>query len=77
MTLSKEIPIGNTLTAEICRIIKNSSAGESSFRLEEIGFNGEIYVCYDEFIDNEYQDKKYIRSLLDNEELFEEYLEEQ
>ena len=45
--------------------------------LEEIGFNGEIYVCYDEFIDNEYQDKDYIKTLLNNEELFEEYLEEQ
>lgn len=43
--------------------------------LFEVGYNGEIYVCYDEFLDNEYQDVDYIRSLLDNEMLFKEYLE--
>ena len=42
--------------------------------LMEAGYNGEIYVCYDEFIDNEYQDEGYIMALLDNEALFEEYL---
>lgn len=26
--------------------------------------NGELYVCYDEFIDNEYQEDEYIRELL-------------
>ena len=32
--------------------------------LSEFGYNGELYVCYDEFIDNEYQDVKYIEKLL-------------
>ena len=44
--------------------------------LEEIGFNGEIYVCFDEFLNNEYQDEGYIMALLDNEALFEEYLKD-
>ena len=35
---------------------------------DEIGFNGEIYVSYDEFIDNEYQDKNYMFKLLNDKE---------
>ena len=31
---------------------------------EEIGFNGEIYACFDEFIDSEYQDSQYMECLL-------------
>ena len=31
---------------------------------EEVGFNGEIYACFDEFIDSEYQDNKYMERLL-------------
>lgn len=42
----------------------------------DIGYDCGIYACYDEFIDNEYQDTNYIRSLLDNEKLFKEYLED-
>lgn len=42
--------------------------------LMEVGYNGEIYACFDEFLNNEYQDEGYIMALLDNEELFEEYL---
>lgn len=43
--------------------------------LFDTGYNGEIYACYDEFIDNEYKDEEYIYSLLDNEKLFKKYLE--
>lgn len=32
--------------------------------LMERGFNGEIYACYEEFLDNEYCDEEYIESLL-------------
>ena len=32
---------------------------------EEIGINGECYVCFDEFRTNEFQDAKYMSSLLD------------
>ena len=39
---------------------------------EEIGFDGEIYVCFKEFLDNEFQEKDYMKFLLTEEE-FEEY----
>jgi hypothetical protein len=41
--------------------------------LEEFGYDGELYVCYEEFCDMEYHDKKYMCSLLDNEKLIAMY----
>ena len=32
--------------------------------LDEFGYDGEIYACYDEFLDNEYLDTDYMCSLL-------------
>ena len=32
--------------------------------LDEFGYDGEIYACYDEFLDNEYLDHIYMESLL-------------
>lgn len=37
--------------------------------LEEHGYDGELYACYDEFCETEYLDEEYIKGLLDNEEL--------
>lgn len=37
--------------------------------LDEYGFSGSIYVCYDEFLDAEYQDDDYITHLLNNDEV--------
>ena len=34
----------------------------------DYGFRSEIWVCFDEFIDNEYQDKGYMKQLLTWEE---------
>lgn len=44
---------------------------------EQNGFspNGEIYVCFDEFVVNEYQDMDYMRSLLSKED-FKLYLKD-
>ena len=39
------------------------------------GFSSEIWVCFDEFIDNEYQDKGYMKQLLNWEE-YEKYEED-
>lgn len=36
--------------------------------LQENGFNGKTYVNYEEFCDEEYHDKDYIRQLLNNDE---------
>ena len=33
----------------------------------ECGFGGEIWACYDEFCENEYQNKEYIKQLLGEE----------
>lgn len=41
--------------------------------LEEFGYDGELYVCYEEFLDAEYLDEDYICSLLDNENLIDMY----
>lgn len=32
--------------------------------LDEFGYDGEIYACYDEFLDNEYLDDEYMHILL-------------
>ncbi len=42
---------------------------------EEYGIYGEIYCCFDEFLDNEYQDEEYMKDLLTATE-YEEYLNE-
>ena len=42
---------------------------------EDQGFGGEMYVCYDEFLDAEYTDVQYIRQLLTKEE-FVKYIED-
>lgn len=36
--------------------------------LKEFGYDGEFYVCFDEFMDNEYQDKEYMKELLSDKE---------
>ena len=41
--------------------------------LEEFGYDGELYVCYEEFLEAEYLDEDYICSLLDNEKLISMY----
>ena len=41
--------------------------------LEDFGYDGEIYVCYEEFCDMEYHDKRYMCALLDNDELIKQY----
>lgn len=37
------------------------------------GYSGEIYVCYEEFLDAEYLDESYMEYLFDSDELFNEY----
>lgn len=39
----------------------------------ENGYDGELYVCEEEFFDAEYLDENYMRSLFDNDNLFNEY----
>ena len=44
--------------------------------LEEFGYDGDLYACYEEFLDAEYLDKDYICGLLDNKELIAMYYED-
>ena len=45
--------------------------------LWEVGYgHGSLYVCYEEFCDEEYRDRDYIRYLLDDTELFLMYCED-
>ena len=41
--------------------------------LAEFGYNGELYVCYNEFLNAEYLDKEYMNSLLKEENLIKKY----
>lgn len=41
--------------------------------LEKHGYSGELYVCFDEFCENEYLDETYMHFLLDNEQLISLY----
>ena len=43
--------------------------------LEEFGYDGELYVCYEEFLEVEYLEEDYICGLLDNEKLIAMYYE--
>lgn len=43
--------------------------------IEERGFSGQIYVCFDEFMQSEYKDREYIQSLL-SESQFKQYLDD-
>ena len=44
--------------------------------IEEFGYKGMLYVCYEEFCDAEYLEEEYIRSLLKDEHLIKLYLED-
>ena len=39
----------------------------------EFGYNGEIYANFSEFCEAEYRNHEYIRNLLDDDELFDQY----
>ncbi len=44
----------------------------------EVGYNGSLYVCFDEFLDAEYHDEEYVSFLLKdmNPKYFTEYLKD-
>ena len=41
--------------------------------LEEFGYDGELYVCYEEFLEEEYFDEDYMCRLLNNKKLIDMY----
>lgn len=42
--------------------------------LDENGYQGELYVCFEEFLGAEFLDKEYMKELLTTRELFHRYL---
>lgn len=44
--------------------------------IEEFGYDGELYVCFEEFCNAEYYDVDYMRTLLDNDKLINIYHED-
>lgn len=60
-------PILAATYAEYCKaILSEDIDSDLSFEdyLEEFGFNGGIYACYEEFLANEYRDREYMANLL-------------
>ena len=54
-------------------LIDNDSEYTYEDYIEEFGYDGELYVCYEEFCDAEYYNVDYMRTLLDNDELINIY----
>lgn len=42
----------------------------------EQGYNGELYVCYEEFLDVEYKDINFMREILRDEDVWQAYLDD-
>ena len=44
--------------------------------IEDQGYHGNLYVCYDEFLGSEYLMKDFVKELLDDEQLYDVYLKD-
>ena len=57
-------------------LVDNDSEYTYEDYIEEFGYNGELYVCFEEFCNAEYYDVDYMRTLLDNDKLINIYHED-
>lgn len=57
-------------------LIDNDSEYTYEDYIEEFGYDGELYVCFEEFCDVEYYDVDYMCTLLDNDRLINMYHED-
>ena len=57
-------------------LVDNDSEYTYEDYIEEFGYSGELYVCFEEFCDAEYYDVDYMRTLLDNDKLINIYHED-
>ena len=57
-------------------LVDNDSEYTYEDYIEEFGYNGELYVCFEEFCDAEYYNVDYMRTLLDNDRLINIYHED-
>ena len=54
-------------------LIDNDSEYTYEDYIEEFGYGGELYVCFEEFCDAEYYDVDYMRTILDNDKFINIY----
>ena len=57
-------------------LVDNDSEYTYEDYIEEFGYGGELYVCFEEFCDAEYYNVDYMRTLLDNDRLINIYHED-
>ena len=58
-------------------ILRDDDETSVSEYISDYGYGGELYVCYEEFLEAEYEDDDYVKYLLQgNEMLYDEYLED-
>lgn len=62
----------NYFMSNIGQLLKNYSVEE--YLMNNNGYNGELYASFDEFLENEYLDEEYMRSLFISEEIIGGYL---
>lgn len=60
----------NVSTNELVDYIYETEKGNYDYQ-----FKNGMYVCYNEFVNNEYQDEEVMKFIIDNEELYQLYLE--
>ncbi len=54
---------------------KYSNGEGLSTYIEEEGYHGALYVCYEEFMDAEFRDEEFMKELLKDPELIDQYEE--
>lgn len=51
-----------------------SFKAEYDYFIEEGGYGGELYACYAEFLSAEYQERVYMKHLINDDALYKKYL---
>ena len=77
--INVHIPIARQLATYREYIVEQEEDYDDNYTYEDFlfdnGFQGELYADFEEFLENEYMDKEYMRYLLDNSIFWKRYLE--
>ena len=73
----REHGITHDMTTDALKSYYEEFSEDYSFEdyLRDFGYEGKVYVCFDEFLANEYLEEEYICKLLDNTNLIDLYLQ--
>lgn len=73
----REHGITHNMTTDALKNYYEEFSEDYSFEdyLRDFGYEGKVYACFDEFLDNEYLEEDYICKLLDNTNLIDLYLQ--